>query len=183
MLPADSTLKNNAIAISSLSDNERNAITKLLGRVKKRYDKPMQSSRNAKSRYMIPSYLQENINTDARQKASSRTRTVSWMCVPYFVLDNYSTSKPPRPSSHPMRTLLQARFSLVQKERDMQQAVRLLPNAPVVETCFHIAQVWFVVLDDCGFIPASLFCGAMLMPAKHCSSPVRGCPCLLCREI
>jgi len=124
-------------------------MTKLLNRVKKRYDKPMQTSRGVKSRYMAPSYLQDNIAIESRPKTSSKTRPISWMCVPYFVLESYSIPKStPRRSAHPMRTLLQARFSLVQQERDMQQAVRLLPDA-AADKCFHIAQVWFVILDDC----------------------------------
>jgi hypothetical protein len=47
-----------------------------------------------------------------------------------------------------MRTLLQARFSLVQKQRDLQQAVCQLEDA-ATEHCFHIAQLWCLVLEDC----------------------------------
>jgi hypothetical protein len=138
--------------VSGLTDTERSAITRLFGRVKKRFDKPMQTSKNSKSRYMTPSYMQENISRDSRPKASSKLRTVSWLCVPYFVLDSYSTpGSILHSSSHPARTLLQARFSLVQKDRDMQQAVRLLQVTPTGDVCFHIAQVWFIVIDDCKY--------------------------------
>ncbi len=152
LIPLTKLLQNNVGAITDLSDKEKSAISKLLTRAKKRYDKPLQTSRGMKSRYMLPSCLQEIIATEGRPKTSSRTRTASWICVPYFCLDNYSApAASARPSSHPMRTLLQTRFSLTNKDRDMHQAVRLLPDPPAENFCFHIAQVWFIVLDDCKF--------------------------------
>lgn len=97
---------------------------------------------------MLPSRLQATLAHEGQIKAS-RPRTVTWLCMPYFCLEKYSDSRSSsRPSSHPMTTLLQARFSLVQKERDMQQAVCHLHDAPA-EHCFHIAQTWCLVLDDC----------------------------------
>ncbi|PVH80882.1 hypothetical protein DL98DRAFT_458808 [Cadophora sp. DSE1049] len=95
---------------------------------------------------MVPSFLQDNVSGEKRPVAS-KARTVSWLCVPYFCLEKYSTPSGLRASSHPMRTLLQARFALIQKDRDMKQAVCYLQNIPP-EHCFHIAQVWFLVLDD-----------------------------------
>ena len=97
---------------------------------------------------MLPCYAQEPVLAEGRSISISRTRTVSWMFVPYFCLAKYS-SLTVRPSSHPIRTLMQTRSSLIQKERDLQQAVRLLPDPPPSDVCFHIAQVWFIVLDDC----------------------------------
>lgn len=46
-----------------------------------------------------------------------------------------------------MRTILQARFSLTGKNRDLKQAVCYLPDTPP-DHCFYIAQLWFLVLDD-----------------------------------
>jgi hypothetical protein len=135
---------------------ERNAISKLLGRVKKRHDKPLQTSRNMKTKFMVPSFLQDNISGEMRPKAS-RARTISWLCAPYFCLDRYATPSNLRPSSHPMRTLLQARYSLAQKKRDMEQAVCHLPGTPA-EHCFYIAQIWFVILDDCMYRISWLIC-------------------------
>ncbi|KAH9206701.1 hypothetical protein DL95DRAFT_375096 [Leptodontidium sp. 2 PMI_412] len=95
---------------------------------------------------MVPSFLQETLAGEKRPK-NSKARTISWLCAPYFCLEKYSTLSGLKGSSHPMRTLLQARFALVQKERDMKQAVCYLQNIPP-EHCFHIAQVWFLILDD-----------------------------------
>ncbi|CZR57820.1 uncharacterized protein PAC_07709 [Phialocephala subalpina] len=138
--------ENNALNIAGLSQLERGAISKLLTRAKKGYDKPLQTSTKMKTRFMVPSFLQDSISEEKRLK-DSRVRTISWLCVPYFCLDKYSTPSGLRASSHPMRTLLQARFGLTKKERDMKQAVRWLGNTPA-EHCFYIAQVWFLIIDD-----------------------------------
>jgi hypothetical protein len=98
---------------------------------------------------MAPSFLQDNISGEMRPKAS-RARTVSWLCVPYFCLARYATSSSLRPSSHPMRTLLQARYSQVQKKRDMEQAVCQVSGTPP-EHCFYIGQIWILILDDCTY--------------------------------
>lgn len=127
---------------------ERREISKLFSGVRKKYDKPMQVLHGAKVRFMVPCLLQETLSQDIRTK-SSRSRTVMFQCLPYFCLEKYSGSLSGlRSSSHPMRTLLQQRFSLVQKDRDMQQAVCQLLDTPT-EHCFHIAQMWCLVLDDC----------------------------------
>ena len=98
---------------------------------------------------MVPSFLQDNISGEKRPKAS-RARTISWLCVPYFRLARYAVPSSLKPSSHPMRTLLQARYSLVQRKRDMEQAVCQVTGTPD-EHCFYIAQIWLLVLDDCTY--------------------------------
>ena len=99
---------------------------------------------------MEPGFLQETLSQgDGPKEKSSRARTVTWLCLPYFCLEEYSgVLSTSRPGSHPMRTLLQARFSLVHKERDLQQAVcNMIGTAQGF--CFHISQIWCLILDDC----------------------------------
>ncbi|KAH7370897.1 hypothetical protein BKA65DRAFT_562836 [Rhexocercosporidium sp. MPI-PUGE-AT-0058] len=136
----------NTLNIPGLTDSETAAIAKILGRAKKGYDKPLQTSTKVKTRFMVPAFLQETVAVEKRPVAS-KARTISWLCIPYFCMEKYAAPSGLRTSSHPMRTLLQARFALVQKARDMQQAVCHLPNIPP-EHCFHIAQVWFLILSD-----------------------------------
>ncbi|RFU26986.1 hypothetical protein B7463_g9342, partial [Scytalidium lignicola] len=140
--------RNNALGIGGLSDAERAAISKILGNAKRRYDKPLQTARNLKTRFMVPSFMQDYISGDRRPK-TLRPRIISWLCLPYFCLEKYFVSSNLREFSHPMRTILQARFSLTGKERDMKQAICHLPATPT-DHCFYIAQVWFLVLDDGG---------------------------------
>lgn len=116
-----------------------------------RLDKPIHTSGGTipkKAMYMYPCTLREALSEDSLQKAT-KARTVTWMCMPYLSLERYSGIKSAsNPSAHPARTLLQARSSLVKKERDMQQAVCNLLTTPK-DHCFHIAQAWCLVLDDC----------------------------------
>ncbi|EKD16183.1 Mg2+ transporter [Drepanopeziza brunnea f. sp. 'multigermtubi' MB_m1] len=139
--------ENNTLNIPGLTSLEQSSISKLLGRVRKGWDKPLQTATKTKARYMVPSFLQDNLSEEKISK-TSRMRTISWVCLPYFVLQQYSAPSGSRASSHPMRTLLQARFALTRKERDMKQAVQGLGNTPP-EHCYYIAQVWFLIIDDC----------------------------------
>lgn len=94
--------------------------------------------------------LQETLSRGDRPKDKAlRPRTVTWFCMPYFCLEEYSgVLSGSRPDAHPMRTLMQARFSLVRMKRDMQQVVRSVNGTPE-GFCFYIAQIWCLVLDDC----------------------------------
>ncbi|KAF2836198.1 hypothetical protein M501DRAFT_255269 [Patellaria atrata CBS 101060] len=58
---------------------------------------------------------------------------------------------------HPKRTLLQTRYPSARRERDMQQAVCKLPSTPK-DHCFHVNQIWSLVLEDdllitCAILP------------------------------
>ncbi|KAF4628859.1 hypothetical protein G7Y89_g9299 [Cudoniella acicularis] len=133
--------------IPGLKDYQLAGISRIFARVRRKFDKPTQAPGGNKIRFMAPGVLQEPLSKDSQDKVS-RSGTISWICLPYFCLEKYSGSVSGQSvSSHPMRTLLQARFSLTRKERDMQQAVCHLPGTPA-DNCFHIAQVWCLVLDD-----------------------------------
>jgi hypothetical protein len=141
--------QNSISAIAGLTDLERQAISRLLARARKRFDKPFQTSTGIKAKFLMPSLIAENITSQTRSK-TAKPRVVTWMCLPHFRLQKYkagTSAASARPADHPMRTLMQARFSLVQKERDMQQAVCHLRDTPD-DYCFHIAQTWYLVLDD-----------------------------------
>ncbi|CZR67669.1 uncharacterized protein PAC_17568 [Phialocephala subalpina] len=152
-------------SISSLTDSQNSGISKILTRVRRKFgsstplfmssgrdtnyptDKPMQARSGTKVRFMVPGVLQGPLLKDPRDNLS-RSGTVTWICLPYFCLQKYSGSISGLPaSSHPMKTLLQARFSLTRKERDMQQAACHLLGTPQ-DHCFHIAQIWCLILDD-----------------------------------
>jgi len=45
---------------------------------------------------------------------------------------------------------MQADYSQHLMARDMQQAVRQIKEGPQ-EHCFHISQLWALVVDNCGF--------------------------------
>ncbi|KFZ07201.1 hypothetical protein V501_06656 [Pseudogymnoascus sp. VKM F-4519 (FW-2642)] len=139
--------QNGVAAVTGLSDIERQAISRLLARVGKRFDKPFQTSSGMKAKFLMPSLTAENIVNQTGSK-TSKPRVVTWMSLPHFTLQKYKAGPATaRPADHPIRSLMQARFSLVQRGRDMQQAVCHLLDTPD-DYCFHIAQTWYLILDD-----------------------------------
>lgn len=143
-------------ALPNLTDLERQAISRLLTRARKRFDKPFQTNTGLKARFFMPSFLTEVIASQTQQKGAKQ-RTVTWVCQPHFHLRKYTPSGQPgsgKPADHPLRTLMQARFALVNKERDMQQAVAQL-KATKADHCFHIVQTWYLIMDDSLLITCS----------------------------
>jgi hypothetical protein len=109
--------------IPGLTDGEKSAISKAFTRVRRKYSKSFQTSGGTKVGLLQPG-LYQHTGLAEPGKGKQQTRTVTWMCFPYFCLQKYSgalVGLPP--SSYPIRTLLQTRFSSVRKERDMRQAV------------------------------------------------------------
>lgn len=102
---------------------------------------------------MAPTIASTQIGPELRvqKEKSLGQRSVIWMCLPYFLLQKYSATSKNLTDSHPLRTLLQTHSSFTQKKRDMQQAVCKLPGWKKLgqDYCFHIAQVWCLVVDEC----------------------------------
>lgn len=97
---------------------------------------------------MDPTCIRRDIPSDGGTPNSqaATVRAVTWVCIPYFRLESYSSLD--TASDFPVQTLLQTQFSRVTKARDMQQAVCRNKQAPA-GYCFNIAQLWCLVLDNC----------------------------------
>ncbi|VBB79618.1 Putative protein of unknown function [Podospora comata] len=151
-----------------LTKSERQGVADLIARVKRQSIKQIQTSNGSYVRHMEPKFLQMPVPFDPSLKEQSfANRTVTWICLPYFSLEKYSgLLAAENASSFPVQTLLQAQFSRATKDRDMQQAVRQLKGAPA-ELCFHIAQLWCIVVDNsllltCGRMPFDALCGNII---------------------
>ncbi|CAI4214455.1 unnamed protein product [Parascedosporium putredinis] len=136
--------------VSGLVSAERKALTKLMTEIRQSYVKPIQISNSKTVRHMEPTFIQDLIpaatsSVSAGKESTARPRPITWICLPYFSLEKYSGLE--SGASFPVQTLLQAQFSRADKKRDMQQAVVRAKLAGEGE-CFHIAQVWCVVLDN-----------------------------------
>ncbi|KAI1376242.1 hypothetical protein F4677DRAFT_85578 [Hypoxylon crocopeplum] len=149
--------------IPAITDSERNGFAKLLAEVKRNSVKFRPTSKGSSVRHMDPRPIRVAIPPDDRTKAQL-SRSLTWLCVPYFSLEKYSgLLSAGTASSFPIETLLQSEYARTTKERDMQQAV--CQNGEVPEgCCFHIAQVWCIVLDNsllitCGRMPGSTLRG------------------------
>ncbi|KAK4198538.1 hypothetical protein QBC40DRAFT_283526 [Triangularia verruculosa] len=157
-----------ATRLVGLSKNERQAVTDLIARIQRQGIKQIQTSNGSYVRHMEPKFLQLPLPFDPSLKQQCfANRTISWICLPYFSLEKYSgLLAAESSSSFPVETLLQAQFSRATKDRDMQQAVRQLKGAPA-ELCFHISQLWCIVLDNtllltCGRMPFDALCGNLI---------------------
>ncbi|WQF77574.1 Putative Mg2+ transporter protein, CorA-like/Zinc transport protein ZntB [Colletotrichum destructivum] len=142
----------------ALSEREQNDIRKLLSDVRKNYAKTVRTSRATTVKHMDPSYLQLPLQQGDQEKgAQAGKRTATWLCIPYFSLEEYSGIQATgNPGAFPPLTLLQLAFSRNSQKRDMLQATRQIGNGEK-GSCFHIRQLWCIVLDNSLLIT----CGSM----------------------
>ncbi|KAK0381418.1 hypothetical protein CLIM01_01279 [Colletotrichum limetticola] len=143
----------------ALSESEQNDIRKLLSDVRKNYSKTIRTSRDTTVKHMEPSHLELPLQRGGDQAKGSATgkRSVTWLCIPYFSLEEYSgILATGNPGAYPPLTLLQLAFSRNSQKRDMLQATRQIGNGGK-DMCFHIRQLWCIVLDNSLLIT----CGSM----------------------
>ncbi|KAK3317448.1 hypothetical protein B0T19DRAFT_434993 [Cercophora scortea] len=159
---------NEASRVSGLTNAERKGVGDLLARVKREFVKSIQTSSGRNVRHMEPQFVQNTLPSDGSYRGRTITpRTVTWICLPYFSLEKYSgLLAAETPTAFPIQTLLQAQFSRATKERDLQQAVCQQKNA-APGLCFHIAQLWVIVVDN----SLLLTCGRMTEDAL-CSESI-----------
>ncbi|TGO84528.1 hypothetical protein BPOR_0494g00040 [Botrytis porri] len=156
--------------LDGLTEGERLGISRLLDIVKRRYHKTLQISSRTKVGHIIPKLLQESLR-DETPSATFTQRKLTWLCLPYFSLQKYTSSNV-KSSSHPPRTLLQTRQSMTPKERDLKQAVCHLPDTPA-GSCFHIGQAWFLILDDSSIISCAGLSTAQMSKDSISMAPFR----------
>ncbi|KID77360.1 uncharacterized protein G6M90_00g098180 [Metarhizium brunneum] len=129
---------------------ERSAMAKLRADVKKHCIKTRQNPKGARVGYMEPRYLEVPLKSFTKQLSGQEKPTGSarWICLPYFSLQKYSGLLAGSSTSvFPSQTLLQAQYSRTTEQRDMLQAVcQVAPTK--TNDCFHIAQLWCIVLDN-----------------------------------
>ncbi|GAB1317897.1 Mg2+ transporter [Madurella fahalii] len=141
---------NEATRLPNLSLAEQKGIRDLLAGVKQKFVKAVPTSTGQNVRHMEPACIQRVLPFDGTLKNQSFTRrTVTWICLPYFTLEKYSglLGAGGNTSAFPVETLLQAKFSRATRERDMQQVVCQNKNTPP-GLCFHVAQIWCLVVDN-----------------------------------
>ena len=138
--------------LDCLEEAERQAAIAIIGDIRDRYEKPLQVPGKAGGRYLQPGIAFKSIskNDDASGKhcISGQEASVSFLCMPYFLLAPYSSGAPSQASScYPLRTLLQTWHMSTPKKREMQQAICDL-HYPEEDYVFHVPQVWCLRLGD-----------------------------------
>lgn len=77
-----------------------------------------------------------------------RKQKLLLICIPYLHLTSYSPELPSNSNHlHPMKTLLQSKYSGVSKQRDLRQVVCALGSSQK-DHCFHVPQLWCLVISD-----------------------------------
>ncbi|KAK0652573.1 hypothetical protein B0T16DRAFT_103189 [Cercophora newfieldiana] len=139
-----------AIRVPNLTAIEQKGIRDLLSRVRRKFVKTVQTPDGRSVRHMEPACIQHILPPDSSLKGpGSARRTVTWVCLPYITLEKYSglQGAPENPSAFPIETLLQAKFSRTDRERDMLQAVCQSKDIPG-GLCYHVAQIWCLVVGN-----------------------------------
>jgi hypothetical protein len=109
---------------------------------------------------MEPGCIQSVLPTSSTDQTIT-PRSLTWICLPYFTLEPYSgLLSADRPSVFPIQTLMQAKYSGATYQRDMQQAVCQTQEG-AQNHCFHIAQLWCIVLDNCKVRLFHIFLGVL----------------------
>ncbi|KAM4059652.1 corA-like Mg2+ transporter protein [Hirsutella rhossiliensis] len=184
-----------------LSEAEMAATAKLRAEVKRHAVKSRQNSKGDHVGYMDPRYFQVPLQDDAAKKKQQQQQqqqlfaswsspavaaaapcgvaAARWICLPYFSLQRCAgLLLASSLASFPPLTLLQSHYSRTPQQRDLGQAVCELGAAPRGD-CFHVAQLWCLVLDNtllvtCGSMAQSSLYGDFLkvvsQPSKAQSS-------------
>ncbi|KAL7926663.1 hypothetical protein ACQKWADRAFT_281025 [Trichoderma austrokoningii] len=135
-------------------DAERAAVANLRAEVKRQCVKTRYNPQGAKVGYMEPKFIQAPIQSTGK-KPSESSHAVNWICIPYFSLHQYSeSSSTSNTALFPDQTLLQSQYSRSGQERDMQQAVCQLGQVQRGD-CFHIAQMWCLIVGNSVLITCS----------------------------
>ncbi|KAM0622089.1 hypothetical protein ACHAQG_005906 [Verticillium nonalfalfae] len=144
-------------ALPFLTTPQRKAISRLLSDVKKNSSRPIRVSKDTTVRHMDPGVRQLDIPPSKDSPDNHTTPTpVTWLCIPYFSLERYSGfSASTNPGSYPTQTLLQASYARIAYKRDMQQAARHI-NSGDRGWCFHIPQLWCLVIGDSVLVTCGL---------------------------
>ncbi|KAI1208460.1 uncharacterized protein F4807DRAFT_152454 [Annulohypoxylon truncatum] len=140
--------------IPDMDGVDRRGLTRLLAQVKRRRVKRRRTPGGKNALHMDPGVIRVSVPTD-----NGDAKSLLWLCLPYLSLEKYSgLLEAGREGTFPVETLLQSDFSLTTQEREMKQIVSQQYNRKGDQKCFHIAQLWFIVLDNsllitCGRMP------------------------------
>ncbi|KAK4224169.1 magnesium transport protein cora [Podospora fimiseda] len=153
-----------AFSVPGLTASEKQGLKNMTSLIRRSFIKRIQTANGTLVPHMDPRFTQIPIPSDGNLREQTYvTRTVSWLCLPYFILKNYSgLLAGDSASTFPIETLLQAKLPRTNRERDMQQAVRQQKGTPA-GFCFHVSQLWCLVVDNsllvtCGSITEEDIC-------------------------
>lgn len=138
--------------IPCLSASERHGFEKLLTQVKKEAVRPRQLKRDKTVQHMEPGSIRLTLPTDQQPRARGlmATRVLTWLCIPYFTMEEYSgLGAEVGNASFPIVTLLQHEYARTPRARDEKYQIARQNGHGKNGECLHISQLWCIVLDNC----------------------------------
>ncbi|KAL8920253.1 MAG: hypothetical protein Q9172_004581 [Xanthocarpia lactea] len=134
---------------------QQEQVSDLLHEVRQRYEHHIAASGNRKGKYLEPN-LAPREPTSGQSKAK-KNLPVHFLCLPYFLLKPLASHPFSITSDiHPTRTLLQIQYPSTSVKKDLQQVVCQLDYTEK-RNCFHVPQLWCLIVDDSGLNPQSYF--------------------------
>ena len=128
-------------SMKGVRDEEKHTALNLLEDIKQ-YEKPLQTFQGVQGSYVeavCSDIKPENVKNDEPH--------VVFLCLPYFELASLKQTQSHLRGTHQLRTLLQYSHGHTSKNRDLQQAVCHLDQAPKGH-CFHISYLWCLVIGS-----------------------------------
>ncbi|KAI1344069.1 hypothetical protein F5Y15DRAFT_186429 [Xylariaceae sp. FL0016] len=145
-----------------MTDLERSGCAKLLAEVKRKPVKVRPTSKGGSVQHMEPGITRVDIPEEGHIRDRTEPRPLTWLCMPYFSLEKYAGELSSENfSSFPLETLLQYKYSRTTEKREKQQVVWQNDQSKEGH-CFHVGQLWCIILDNSLLITCGHMSGASL---------------------
>ncbi|KAK8069876.1 Mg2+ transporter [Apiospora phragmitis] len=138
---------------ASLSNADRYALAKLFTQIKREAVKTRLTAEGKTVWHMEPKHIRVAIPSDDSRPTlrgigcSSDQKHITWFCIPYFSLETYrGVLSANSGTEFPIETLLQSRYARTSRTRETQQVV-YQDGQTADDKCFHISQLWCIVID------------------------------------
>ena len=93
------------------------------------------------------------IDQQPRARGLMATRVLTWLCIPYFTLEEYAgLGTEVSSAGFPIETLLQHEYVRTPRARDEKYQIVRQNGYGKNGECLHISQLWCIVLDNCEII-------------------------------
>ncbi|KAF1986219.1 hypothetical protein K402DRAFT_421430 [Aulographum hederae CBS 113979] len=136
------------IAIPGLTEGQKHVISITIGKMQNDFERELRTPQGSNGKTAVPHFVHGAWEPTDGPHPPAEELHAHFLMLPYFCLDRYTPPNLPANSNHhPTIGLVQALISSANRERELQQAVTALPDTPKGH-CFHIAQLWCLVLED-----------------------------------
>jgi hypothetical protein len=142
-------------------------IRKVFDKIRTEFGRTLRTPQGGQSQYLKGSLVFENFQPAKSSRSRRKKHSVMFFSLPYFSLERYENPGASRKTAaHTPRTLLQVLYSSSDRNRELQQAVCHLPQTPK-QHCFHVNQMWCLLLNDSKNLSNPSFAYAAILTIKN----------------